>query len=69
MTLSEFSAIVRKAREQKGMSQDQLAVAADLSPQFMKKLEDGESTGQIARALKVLETLGVTVTLQPPNAG
>ena len=64
MTLSELSGMVRKAREQKGMSHDELAMAAGVAPKFVEKLEDGESTAQVSRALQVFQALGISVTLQ-----
>ena len=62
--LGEFVAKVRKAQ---GVTQLQLAQAASVGRRFVVELENGKETIQAGKLLKVLETLGVDVTLTAPE--
>ncbi|WP_421726018.1 helix-turn-helix domain-containing protein [Bauldia sp.] len=67
MTPLDIGRVVREAREQKGLSQDELAATANVRTKFLAKLEDGDTSGQVAKALAVLDSLGIKVSLQPPG--
>ena len=62
--LGEFVAKVRKAQ---GVTQLQLAQAASVGRRFVVELESGKETIHAGKLLKVLETLGVDVTLTAPE--
>jgi y4mF family transcriptional regulator len=61
--------IVRKERKRAGLRQDELAGAAGVGIRFIVELEAGKPTLQIGKLLRVLDTLGIKVTLSWPDGG
>ncbi len=54
-----FGKILRECREQKGISQEQLASAADLDRSFISLVERGIQSPNLVILLKIAEVLGV----------
>lgn len=69
MDIISLGQLVRRVRKQAGLRQDELAGAAGVGVRFIVDLEGGKPTLQIGKAQRVLETLGITVTLSAPGEG
>jgi transcriptional regulator with XRE-family HTH domain len=54
-----FGEAVRRAREQRGMNQSQLADAAGLSAPYLNVLEHGGNTPTLSVIFRICEALGV----------
>ncbi|MCC6789711.1 MAG: helix-turn-helix transcriptional regulator [Hyphomonadaceae bacterium] len=65
MTPKELGEIIRAARRDAGLRQDELAGAAGVGLRFIVDLESGKPTSQIGKALAVLATLGCRVSIEP----
>jgi HTH-type transcriptional regulator / antitoxin HipB len=64
MTTHELAAEIKRVRKQLNVTQEQLALTAGTGLRFVIDLEKGKPTCQIGKALAVLETLGIRLTLQ-----
>jgi transcriptional regulator with XRE-family HTH domain len=53
--------LVRRLREQRGLSLRALATATDFSPSFISQLENGQVSPSIASMERIANTLGVTL--------
>jgi DNA processing protein len=65
LTPSDVGALVRAARKFQKLRQDQLAGLAGVGVRFIVDLEAGKPTAQIGKTLKILETLGYSLTITP----
>jgi ribosome-binding protein aMBF1 (putative translation factor) len=54
---------IRVAREARGMSQEELAVANAYDRFYLNRLEAGQSTVYITRLLRTLKFLGITLSV------
>ena len=63
MTTKELGEIVKKARKAQGLTQPQLAMACGTGVRFIVDLEAGKETCQLAKALNVIQTLGLAVNI------
>ena len=62
-TTNDIGAAIRRARKAQGLRQPDLAGACGTSVRFVSELERGKPTAQIALVLRVLQMLGLRVTL------
>ncbi len=69
MDIATIAKIVRNERKRAGLRQDELAGAAGVGTRFIVELEAGKPTLQVAKLLRVLDTLGIKVTLTWPGGG
>ncbi|WP_206447649.1 helix-turn-helix domain-containing protein [Agrococcus sp. KRD186] len=60
----DVAALIRAAREDRGLSQGELAELVAFSRDYMVDLESGRPTVYMARLFRVLHELGITVTLE-----
>jgi len=67
LTPSELGALVRRTRKAQGLRQDQLAGVANVGLRFIVDLEAGKPTIQLAKTFKVLEMLGCSIVITPPQ--
>ncbi|HJW73282.1 MAG TPA: helix-turn-helix transcriptional regulator [Geothrix sp.] len=67
LTPSDLGALIRGVRKAQGLRQDELAGVAAVGLRFIVDLEAGKPTIQIGKALKVLEALGCSLTITPPQ--
>ena len=65
--MQELGRAIRDRRRELGYTQAFLAEYAGISASFLSELENGKETIQTGKLLKVLETLGVDVTLTAPE--
>lgn len=58
-TAADVGALVREMRRAQGISQEQLAGVAGTGVRLISDLENGKSTVQIEKVIKVIEALGL----------
>ncbi len=59
--------IVKKTRKTLGVTQQALALTAGTGARFIVDLEKGKETCEIGKALTVLHTVGIKLTLTAPS--
>lgn len=62
--INDIAAVIKAAREDKGLSQSELAERLAFSRDYMVDLESGRSTVYTTRLFRVLHELGITLTLE-----
>lgn len=65
--VAEIGLLTRAVRRASRVRIDDLAATAQLSKQFVSDVEHGKPTVQLGRVLKLLQELGVTVSLDIPE--
>jgi len=65
-TPKEIGKVVRETRKRLGVTQKGLALTAGTGLRFVIDLEKGKKTCEIGKALTILHTLGIRLTLTPP---
>jgi HTH-type transcriptional regulator/antitoxin HipB len=70
-TPAEIGAVIRSTRKTLGVTQRDLALTSGTGLRFIIELEKGKETCEIGKALRVLHTLGIEITLSlpPPKLG
>jgi len=66
-SMEGLGAFVARVRKEQGISQLELAQAADVGRRFVVELEAGKETLQAGKMLKVLSTLGVGFGVAAPK--
>ena len=66
MTVEEIGDVVRKARLDQGLRQDQLAAVARVGLRFLVELERGKPTVRMDKVLAVLTALGCRMQITSP---
>ena len=66
-TPQQIGVLIKKTRKSLGVTQKDLALTAGTGLRFVIDLEKGEETCEIGKALTVLQTLGIKLTLTPPT--
>lgn len=62
--LSQLGEIVKKLRKQQGLTQTDLAFAAQVGVRFIVELENGKETMQIGKVFKVCNILGLKIDIK-----
>jgi len=65
-TPQEIGKLIRDTRKRLGVTQKDLALTSGTGLRFVIDLERGKQTSEIGKALTVLQTLGIKLTLTPP---
>ena len=60
--------MIRSTRKSMGVTQKDLALTSGTGLRFVIDLEKGKETCEIGKALRVLQTLGIRITLTQPAA-
>ena len=68
LTTEELGRTVKKERKAMGLTQAELALTSGTGMRFISDLENGKPTCQIGKALTVLRTLGLRLTLSSPHS-
>ncbi len=55
--------VIRQARKQQNLTQEQLAALSGVGPRFLRELEHGKETSRIGLVFAVLGTLGLSVQI------
>ena len=67
-TPEQIGTLIRKTRKTLSVTQRDLALTSGTGLRFVIDLEKGKETCQIGKALTVLQTLGIKLTLTPSPA-
>lgn len=67
-TTADIGKIIRETRKKLDVTQKALALTSGTGLRFIIELEKGKQTCEIGKALTVLNTLGIKMTLTPPAA-
>ena len=62
----QIGALIRETRKSLGVTQKDLALTSGTGIRFIIDLEKGKDTCEIGKALRVLNTLGIKITLTRP---
>jgi HTH-type transcriptional regulator / antitoxin HipB len=65
-TAQDIGKLIRNTRKRLGVTQKDLALTSGTGLRFVIDLEKGKQTCEIGKALTVLQTLGIRLTLTPP---
>jgi len=65
-TPTDIGVLVRDTRKRLGATQKDLALTAGTGLRFVIDLEKGKETCELGKSLRILQTLGITLTLTPP---
>ena len=67
MDMKELGGFIAAERKRQGVTQLQLSQAADVGRRFVVEAEAGKETVHVGKLLKVLDTLGVSISLTAPK--
>jgi HTH-type transcriptional regulator/antitoxin HipB len=67
-TTAQIGKLIRDTRKSIGVTQKDLALTSGTGIRFIIDLENGKETCEIGKALSILNTLGIRITLVPPRA-
>lgn len=65
-TAAQIGTLIRETRKKLGVTQRDLALTSGTGLRFIIDLEKGKETCEIGKALTILNTLGIRMTLTPP---
>ncbi|MDE3137090.1 MAG: helix-turn-helix transcriptional regulator [Acidobacteriota bacterium] len=66
-TAEDIGKLIRETRKRLGVTQKDLALTSGTGLRFVIDLEKGKATCEIGKALRVLQTLGIKLSLTPPS--
>jgi len=64
ITVKQLGEMVRKARKSQGLTQTELAGVGNVGLRFIVDLEKGKETAQIGKVLHILNSLGLSLTVE-----
>jgi len=64
---SDIGGIVKKERKAQRVTQVQLAQLSNVGVRFVRDIEDGKKSLQFDKLFRVLETLGIAVSVTTPS--
>ena len=67
-TPEQLGTLIRQTRRSLGVTQRDLALTSGTGMRFVIDLEKGKPTCEIGKALTIIHTLGIRMTLAPPPA-
>ena len=67
-TSRQIGSLIKATRKRLGVTQKDLALTSGTGLRFIIDLEKGKETCEIGKALTILQTLGIKLTLTPPSA-
>jgi transcriptional regulator with XRE-family HTH domain len=63
----QLGPLLRETRHARGLTLEEAALAAGVGPRFLSELERGKVTVQLAALLRVVDALGLQLTLEDPR--
>lgn len=63
MDIKEIGQIIRRKRKSIGFTQAEVAGMCDVGTRFLSELENGKPTLQMGKALHVISSLGLEITI------
>jgi len=67
MDTTEIGSRIRHERKRQRLTQEQLAALAGVGVRFVREVEHGKPTCQLALALQVMQTLGLSLHITAPD--
>ena len=67
-TMGDIAKLIRETRKKLRLTQKALALTSGTGLRFIIDLEKGKETCEMGKALTVLQTLGIRMSLTPPAA-
>jgi y4mF family transcriptional regulator len=67
-TSQHIGSLIKATRKSLGVTQKDLALTSGTGLRFIIDLEKGKETCEIGKALTILQTLGIKLTLTPPSS-
>ncbi len=67
MNLSTFGRQIRRQRRKHGLNQAEVAALAGVGTRFVSELENGKTTLELGRALRVATIVGLHVHAEPKS--
>lgn len=67
MDATEIGFLIRQERKKQKLTQEQLAALAGVGVRFIRELEHGKLTCQLALVLQVMQTLGLKLGIKTPD--
>ena len=61
--IEKLGTIVKKARKEQGLTQEQLAATTGVGVRFIRELEQGKESCYIGKALMVVSMLGIDMKI------
>ena len=62
---TQLGSLLRQARKNQGISQEDLSALADIGPRLIGEIERGKATAEIGKVLQLLACLGLEVIVRP----
>jgi HTH-type transcriptional regulator / antitoxin HipB len=66
-TATDIGALIRSARQDARLSQEQLAAKVGASQRWVSEIEHGKASAEIGMVLRALVVLGVEIDAKPPG--
>ncbi len=63
--LRQLGTLIRQARRNQGITQEDLSSLAGLGPRLIGEIERGKPTAEIGKVFQLLASLGLDVIIQP----
>ena len=64
-TPAEIGQMIRAKRQQEGLTQAEVAGLCNVGNRFLSELENGKTTTELGKVLKVLNCLGLNIIIAP----
>ncbi|MBI1194678.1 MAG: type II toxin-antitoxin system Y4mF family antitoxin [Gammaproteobacteria bacterium] len=64
-SVQDLGNIVRAARNSQGATQAEFAALCGVGVRFISELENGKSTAELGKVLRVIQSLGLELDLRP----
>ena len=61
--IKKLGYMVKQARKEQGLTQEQLAATTGVGVRFIRELEQGKESCHIGKALTVVSMLGIDITI------
>ncbi len=65
--MKQLGQIIRAARKNQGLTQEQLAATCGTGVRFIRELEHGKESCQIAKTMLVVQMLGMEIFINAPD--
>lgn len=66
-TAQELGAVLRAARKARGLRLEDVALGAGVGVRFLSELERGKETARLGEMLRVIDTLGLELSVEDPD--
>ncbi|HTD57750.1 MAG TPA: helix-turn-helix domain-containing protein [Solirubrobacteraceae bacterium] len=66
-TPAELGATLRRVRRARGLRLEDVALGAGVGVRFVSELERGKPTARLAQTLRVVASLGLSLTIEDPD--